>query len=52
MLGMSESEVVAAVGKPIRKKRVTLHRRPRTEWVYSSYSLYFDNDGFLVDWDY
>lgn len=48
-LGMTESEVLAAWGKPQRKRRATHRRKPVVIWSYVYSEIYFDRDGFVVD---
>lgn len=47
-LGMTESEVLQAWGKPNRKRKATHRGRPVTIWSYGVSEIYFDRDGFVV----
>jgi len=48
-LGMTQSEVLAAWGKPQRKSKATQRGKPIVVWSYSFSDIYFDLDGFVVD---
>ena len=47
-IGMTKSEVIQSIGKPMRKKSVRFYGRPRQRWDYSSFSVFFTEDGFVV----
>ena len=48
LYAMTQSEVVRSIGQPIRKKSETYYGRRRQRWDYNSFSVYFDDDGFVV----
>jgi len=47
-LGMTESEVLAAWGKPHSKSKATQRGKPVKVWSYGISEIYFDRDGFVV----
>jgi len=47
-LGMTESEVLAAWGKPHSKSRAKQRGKPVRVWSYGISEIYFDQDGFVV----
>ena len=47
-LGMTQSEVVAAWGKPQSKSRASQRGKEVTVWSYGISEIYFDRDGFVV----
>ena len=47
-LGMTESEVLQAWGKPNRKRKATHRGKPVRIWSYGVSEIYFDPDGFVV----
>ncbi|MHC4818656.1 MAG: hypothetical protein ACYTF8_11440 [Planctomycetota bacterium] len=49
LLGMTESEVLAAWGKPQGKRKATIRRKPVVVWSYIYSEIYFDVDGFVVN---
>lgn len=48
-LGMTESEVLQAWGKPQRKRRAKQRGKSVVIWSYGFSEIYFDLDGFVVD---
>ena len=51
LLGMRQSEVRSAWGKPGSTRWIQRSGRKQEMWTYPSTALYFDEDGYLVAWD-
>lgn len=47
-LGMTESEVLQAWGKPNSKRKATHRGRSVRVWSYGVSEIYFDREGFVV----
>ena len=48
LYAMTKGEVLQSIGKPIRKKSETYYGRERQRWDYNSFSVLFDDDGYVV----